>query len=132
MKTKDIIKLLLASSIACACSSGGDDNVSDGQEPTPPTTHTKLPKNISTELMEPNGTRVTDYSFESGDKIGLFVVNRTSDGSAAQLKPTGNHVDNMPFTYNGTWTPATPIYWLDDKTHADFYLYYPYPLAELI
>ncbi len=126
MKTKDIIKLLLASSIACACSSGGDDNVPDGQEPTPPTTHTKLPINISTELMEPNGTRVTDYSFESGDKIGLFVVNRTSDGSAAQLKPTGNHVDNMPFTYNGTWTPATPIYWLDDKTHADFYLYYPY------
>ncbi len=32
----------------------------------------------------------------------------------------------MAFTYSGTWAPATPIYWLDDKTHADFYLYYPY------
>ena len=42
--------------------------MSDGQEPTPPTTHTKLPINISTELMEPNGTRVTDYSFESGER----------------------------------------------------------------
>ena len=24
------------------------------------------------------------------------------------------------------WTPATPVYWKDDRTCADFYLYYPY------
>ena len=54
------------------------------------------------------------------------MVNRTAESTAQPLKPTGNHVDNMAFTYSGTWTPATPIYWLDDKTHADFYLYYPY------
>lgn len=32
----------------------------------------------------------------------------------------------MKFTYNGTWTAASPIYWKDNVTHADFYLYYPY------
>ena len=32
----------------------------------------------------------------------------------------------MRFTYSGTWTPDTPIYWMDNTTHADFYLYFPY------
>lgn len=32
----------------------------------------------------------------------------------------------MQFTYNGTWTPSTAIYWKDDSTPADFYCYYPY------
>lgn len=71
-------------------------------------------------------TRVTDLAFEVGDQIGLFVVNRNADGTAQVLKTTGNHVDNMRFTYNATWTPDAPIYWLDDKTNADFYIYYPY------
>ena len=32
----------------------------------------------------------------------------------------------MSFVYNGTWTPGVPVYWNDNTTHADFYLYYPY------
>ena len=32
----------------------------------------------------------------------------------------------MQYTYNSTWTPATQTYWIDNSTHADFYLYYPY------
>ena len=101
-----------------ACSgSGSDDPVS----PTP-TPGKKLPINISTNL----NTRVMGNAFETGDKIGLFVVNHKQDGSAGSLAVTGNHVDNMQYTYNGTWTPATPVYWKDNTTHADFYLYYPY------
>ncbi len=42
----------------------------------------------------------------------------------------GNHVNNMRFTYNGTWTPDSPVMWADNKTHADFYLYYPYTNVE--
>lgn len=132
MKAKNIFTLIFAAAALCACSSGDDG----AQTPpaTPPTTEpadptdpqAKLPINISTSLVQLSGTRVTDYAFEAGDKIGLYVVNRTAEGAAQPLKPTGNHVDNMAFTYSGTWTPATPIYWLDDKTHADFYLYYPY------
>ncbi len=128
MKAKNIFTLIFAAAALCACSSGDDGSPATPPptEPTDPTPQAKLPINISTSLVQLSGTRVTDYAFEAGDKIGLYVVNRTAEGAAQPLKPTGNHVDNMAFTYSGTWTPATPIYWLDDKTHADFYLYYPY------
>lgn len=49
--------------------------------------------------------------------------NGTTPGA---LKNNGNHVDNMRFTYNGTWTPDKEIYWKDDSTKADFYCYFPY------
>ena len=70
-------------------------------------------------------SRATDTSFETGDRIGLYVVNY--EGTApGTLLPSGNHADNIAFTYNGQWTPATPIYWQDETTPADFYAYYPY------
>lgn len=76
----------------------------------------QLPITISTTL-----TRVTDAGYEQGDKVGLYVVNQP-----AALATSGNHVDNMDFTYSTTWTPSTPIHWLDKSTKADFYCYYPY------
>lgn len=42
------------------------------------------------------------------------------------MQATGNHADNRRFTYDGTWKPDTPLYWTDNITPADFYLYYPY------
>ena len=119
MKTMKQLGFLACSLlILAACSSG-----SSSDPLPPPGQETKtLPININTSIA----TRVIDNSFEKGDDIGLFVVNNNADGSAATLKTTGNHVDNMKYTYNGTWTPASPTYWKDNKTHADFYLYYPY------
>lgn len=76
----------------------------------------KIPISISTTL-----TRATDSAFEAGDKVGIFVVNEPN-----ALATSGNHVDNMCFTFSTTWTPDTPIYWLDQTTKADFYCYYPY------
>ena len=102
--------------------SGGDDE--PGTVPEPPAR--RIPISLSCTLEGSAATRATDTSFEAGDKIGLYVVNRKPDGTAAPLLSTGNHVDNMRFTYNGSWTPDSPIYWLDDTTKADFYLYYPY------
>lgn len=107
----------------CACNPG-EDTMPETQVP-PTTPAEKIPIRIST-VMDDDIKRATDYAFEAGDRIGLFVVNRNSDGSAKPLLATGNHVDNMGFTYSGTWTPDTPIYWQDDQTHADFYLYYPF------
>ena len=70
-------------------------------------------------------TRATDTSYESGDKVGIYVVNY--DGSTAgTLQSSGNHVDNMRFSYTTKWTPDTEIYWKDQTTKADFYCYYPY------
>lgn len=77
----------------------------------------KIPISISTTL-----TRATDSAFEQGDKVGIFVVNEPNS-----LAASGNHADNVGFSYAGaTWNPDTPIYWLDQTTKADFYCYYPY------
>ena len=101
-----------------ACSGGSSE-----LDPTPkPTPSAKVPINISTSIL----SRATDLAFEAGDQIGLFVVNHQADGSAATLQTTGNYIDNTKFTYDGTWKAATPTYWKDNSTPADFYIYYPY------
>ena len=113
MKTMRQLGFLACSLLTlAACSSGNssDPLPSTGQE------NKKLPININTSV----NTRVIDNSFEQGDDIGLFVVNYNADGSAGTLKASGNHVDNMKYTCNGTWTPASPTYWKDNTTHADF------------
>lgn len=123
MKIPHLITAALTSIMVCACSTDGGNEISGGEE-TPDVK--KLPINISTILSGIEETRATDYSFENGDEAGLYVVNRNSDGTATDLKNTGNYVDNMKFTYNSVWQSESQIYWMDDKTHADFYLYYPY------
>lgn len=105
-----------------ACSSGEEELKPDTPNPSlPEVPDAKMPISISTTI-----TRATETSFESGDQIGIFVVNRSADGSSQPLLTTGNHVDNMLFTYSDVWTPATPIYWNSENVHSDFYLYYPY------
>ncbi len=126
MKMKKLRMLLLATLALCACSSGGDGAGDSPGVPNPPTGDKRLPISIGMTMNDRENTRVTDLAFEAGDQIGVFVVNRNADGTAQALKTTGNHVDNMRFIYNATWTPDAPIYWLDDKTNADFYIYYPY------
>ena len=106
---KKLFTLMAAVAAMVSCS----DKVEN--VPTTPETD-RLPINISTTL-----TRATDSAFEAGDKVGIFVVNEPN-----ALATSGNHVDNMGFTYTTTWTPDTPIYWLDQTTKADFYCYYPY------
>lgn len=70
-------------------------------------------------------TRATDTAFDDGDQVGLYVVSRTS-GTTPTLLSSGNHANNVRFTYLGTWTSTQTLYWQDNHTHADFYLYYPY------
>lgn len=116
---------LIALALLVACTSCGHDDPDVPPTPTEPTEPDKpaaqIPINISATI-----TRATEEAFESGDRIGLFVVNRNADGSAATLKPLGNHLDNMPYTYTTTWNAEKTVYWKDAQTHADFYMYYPY------
>lgn len=72
-----------------------------------------------------NAVLDNDMAFEDGDRAGLYVVNRIN-GKIQSLLPSGNYIDNMRFTYHSTWTPSQPIYWMNEQTKADFYLYYPY------
>lgn len=110
-----IFATMLALSMA-GCSSDHSEVPEPESRPIPIT----LNCGITTKL-----TRATDTGFETGDQIGLYVVNYNGS-TAGSLLTSGNHVDNMRFTYSGVWTPDTPIYWKDDKTPADFYGYYPY------
>lgn len=98
------------------------DSASEIPTPTPPSSAeiNKIPISISTQI-----TRATDTDFEKNDKVGLYVVNYNGS-TPGTLVSSGNHVDNMRFTYSGSWTPDEEIYWKDESTKADFYTYYPY------
>lgn len=124
MKSVNAMSLiLLASVFVTGCSQESDTPV-----PTVPDEPQKLEIKISPSMTE---SRATDYGFESGDCTGLYVVNY-SGSVAGTLANSGNYVDNMRFTYNGTWVPDTPIFWADNETHADFYLYYPYTKVQSV
>ena len=121
MNIKYLMAYLILPITISSCSSGGNE---PEEKPVTPPEVTKKEIKISTNVS--GITKATDTGFDSNDKCGLYVVNRGSDNASNALNASGNHVDNMRFTYNGTWTPDTPIYWKDNTTHADFYLYYPY------
>ena len=71
-----------------------------------------------------SATRATTTNFETGDKIGLYVVKEINSVSAP-LQLSGNHASNEPVTFNGTsWEPRRPIYWPEE--HVDIYGYYPF------
>ena len=121
MNIKYLMAYLILPIAITSCSSGGNETE---EKPVTPPAVTKKEIKISTNVS--GITKATDTGFDTNDKCGLYVVNRGSDNASNTLKATGNHVDNMRFTYSGTWTPDTPIYWMDNTTHADFYLYFPY------
>ena len=123
MKLKFLSWTLLALCLG-SCSSGGG-NEEDLLPPTPePEPEKPLLVKLNCQVGAPE-SRATDYGFEKGDAIGIYMVNY-KDGAAGTLQPAGNHADNLRFTYDATWTPDTPLYWQDTETKADFYLYYPY------
>ncbi len=67
-------------------------------------------------------TRATETAFESGDKIGLYVVE-----APAPLQVSGNYVNNLQATYNGSqWTGETGLRWPSTESICDIYAYYPF------
>ena len=67
-------------------------------------------------------TRATETVFESGDKIGLYVVE-----APAPLQVSGNYVNNLQATYNGSqWTGETGLRWPSTESICDIYAYYPF------
>ena len=121
MKHKALYGIILCSLPGFMSCSGKGDEPTPQPVPTPPAEE-KMQISISPSIKE---ARATDYGFEPGDATGLFVVNY-SGNTPGVLAASGNYVDNMRFKYNGAWTADNPIFWADDKTHSDFYLYYPY------
>ena len=111
--------LLLASCFVTGCQDEEVLNSGNGA---------REPMNLQAEIHQQNVTRVNDNGFADGDHIGVFVTNY-SNGVASELVLTGNHADNVRFTYNhesGKWTGATQLYWKDKVTPIDAYGYYPF------
>lgn len=113
--------LLFSAAFQVGCSGGQHST-----EPTSPSPDTPSEKKLDIKISPSViASRATDYGFETGDCIGLYVVNY-SGSTPGSLSNSGNHVDNMRFSYNGIWTSDKMITWADNTTNADFYLYYPY------
>ena len=96
---------------------------------TPDVVDKRIPIRISTSI-----SKVVNDSFETGDKIGLYVVNasQSEEGNtwtAGTLLDTGNYLDKVCYTYNGGWQSDAEHFWKDAYTKADFYCYYPYTPA---
>ena len=124
-----MLGVVAAGLFGCSGGSNGDEpqpQPEPGTEPEAEAVEIKL--NVGMAELDAEGrgiSRATDVGFEAGDEIGVYVVNYVG-GAAGTLQGSGNHADNAKFTYDaGTWTPETAIYWQDEETKADFYVYYP-------
>lgn len=82
-----------------------------------------LPGSMSIHFIHPDATtKVTSTAFENGDKIGLYVME-----TPAPLQVSGNYVNNLPATFNGTnWTGEESLGWPTTSSTCDLYAYYPY------
>ncbi len=69
-------------------------------------------------------TKVSDTSFDEGDKVAVYMVNYV-DGIPGTLLTAGNHYDCQAYTLGSVWSGET-MYWLDKTTKADFYVFHPY------
>lgn len=69
-------------------------------------------------------TKVSDTSFDEGDKVAVYMVNYV-DGTPGALLTEGNHYDCQAYTLGSVWSGET-MYWLDKTTKADFYAFHPY------
>lgn len=91
--------------------------------------HSNKTLDLQATIQQDNVTRANDNGFADGDQIGVFVVNYADEITAPTLQLTGNHADNVRFTYDDTnykWSGSYQLYWKDNKTSIDVYGYYPF------
>ena len=81
---------------------------------------------MSFRVLSPDfSTRATSSTFESGDRIGVYVTDYADASTPTPLQISGNRANNLALTFDGQdWAPAQKLYWGDGK--ADVYAYYPY------
>ncbi len=107
---------MLAGLVLMACSSEETDSPQQHDGPGSPS---KSVVDIVTRVSE-------GESNGAGLQAGLYMVNYAK-GQQVPLQASGNYVNNLQMDYSdGSWVPATPIYWQDTNINADFYAYAPY------
>ena len=110
---KKAIIIITAMAVLAGCSKEPANNpIDDGQ--------------MTFDMSLGEGTKATASNFESGDKIGLYVVEYNGE-AAAPLQISGNWVNNSLITYDGSaWASSKTIYWPQTENKVDVYGYYPY------
>lgn len=109
------MKKLIFIGIAALCASCSSDS---SDEPVVPPANQEGAVQIQ--------TRVEGEAVAAEVNAGLYMVNYL-DGKQDNLLATANYVNNQLLTFaNSVWSTATPIYWNDATTPADFYAYAPY------
>lgn len=98
----------------CGCSEQNIEDLHNSDVDFPG--HFKLRFDVS----YPGNNRATETSFESGDRIGVFITQ-----SNLNLELAGNTLTNEQYCFNGTeWISEKQIYW-DNGTY-NFYSYFPH------
>ena len=106
-------------SIVMLLAACGNDNSEDtnGYVPEPPADNRETVQVTTRSDEVPQGDQL---------RAGLYMVNYR-DGQPDELLANHNYVNNQLMTWtNNGWTLASPIYWKDSETCADFYAYAPY------
>jgi Fibrobacter succinogenes major domain (Fib_succ_major). len=81
----------------------------------------QYPVNLSAQVQQ-SPTRVTADEFETGDCIGLFMLNKPNELNEVR------YVDNTKFTYSNDvgFVSDKPIFFSDENILTDFISYYPF------
>lgn len=85
------------------------------------------PIELMATLYQQNVTRANEQGFVTGDRMGIYVVDRVN-GEAGILGASDNRAKNMLYTFDGEsyhWSSPAYIYWRDEQTPIDIYGYYP-------
>ncbi len=109
--------VLLAAAFISAC-----------QKDSPAESITVSPREMSFSVLSPGAqTKVSGGTFETGDKIGIFVTDYADEQTPMPLQISGNRATNIAATFDGQgWTSERPIYWGEGKSD----VYATFPLIE--
>lgn len=121
IRSKGCAAMMAALAVFSACS----DDLTNGTSLNGSGQKLELQANIQQE----NVSRANDNGFADGDQIGVFVVNYENETTAPVLQLSGNHADNVRFTYDDNeykWNGSYQLYWKDNKTPIGVYGYYPF------
>ena len=118
---KKYLSLLCAVLCCLSCEENNpitNDPTSETPNPLPPST-----EDVPVILR----SKSEDMDFKKGDCVGVYMVNYV-DGKQVALKHANNYIDNWKFQYDGlgNWSADQKLYYKDEETAADFYVYHPY------
>ena len=114
MKKISIAAIVLTLAAVSACQEG------------PIAQQVSMNNEMSFKVLAPElSTRANAGTFESKDRVGVYVTDYADANTPTPLQISGNRANNIALDFDGqNWTPEKAVYWGDGK--ADIYSYYPY------